>query len=163
TSRVAHAIDARRYSCSMPPAISPVSITILCTSSQAGGPHNDESAAGGKIVQVLRPTSGGNVPQREKDAARDLHDATGVKQALLPTLRRNYIPKSDQGPYYRVDSALPVIEFSYPCGKQEIWNGRSALVQGRIWAGFEQSNAEFESWFNSVVRWMRKNFIKNPV
>jgi hypothetical protein len=84
-------------------------------------------------------------------------------QTLLPALEREYIPKSDRGPYYRVDSVWPVIEFSYPGPVQEPWNGRPALTQGRVWAGFERENKDFERWYNSVVRWIRKNFIKNPV
>jgi hypothetical protein len=84
-------------------------------------------------------------------------------QALLPALAREYIPESDVGPYYRVDSVWPVIEFSYPGPVQEPWNGRPALTQGRVWAGFERENKDFEHWYNSVVRWIRKNFIKNPV
>lgn len=84
-------------------------------------------------------------------------------QSLLPSLTRKYIPESDHGPYYRVDSALPVIEFSYPSPIQEPWNGKPALTQGRVWAGFERENKEFERWYNAVVRWIRKNFTKNPV
>jgi hypothetical protein len=83
--------------------------------------------------------------------------------ALLATIERKFIPDSNHGPYYRVDSALPVIELSYPAPVPESWNGRPALRQGRIWAGFEQENRDFERWFNSIVRWIRKNFVKNPV
>jgi hypothetical protein len=84
-------------------------------------------------------------------------------QALLPSLERKYITESDHGPYYRVDSALPVIEFSYPLPIQEPWNGKPALTQGRVWAGFEHENRDFERWYNAVVRWIRKNFTRNPV
>jgi hypothetical protein len=84
-------------------------------------------------------------------------------QALLPAIQRKFIPESNHGPYYRVDSALPVIELSYPRPVPESWNERSALKQGRIWAEFGQENREFERWFNSIVRWIRKNFVKNPV
>jgi hypothetical protein len=84
-------------------------------------------------------------------------------QALLISLERKLVPESDRGSYYRIDSALPVIEFSYPQGTTEPWNGRPALLQGRIWSGFEQENQGFEAWYNSLTRWIRKNFIKNPV
>ncbi|HET9182935.1 MAG TPA: RHS repeat-associated core domain-containing protein [Candidatus Angelobacter sp.] len=40
--------------------------------------------AGGKIVQVIRPTPAGNAPQREKQAAQDIENATGVKPELVP-------------------------------------------------------------------------------
>lgn len=85
-------------------------------------------------------------------------------QALLPTIdRKEYIRESNRGSYYYVDNALPVIELSYPSAVPESWNGRPALRQGRVWAGFEQENRDFERWFNSIVRWIRKNFVKNPV
>lgn len=84
-------------------------------------------------------------------------------QALVPTLERKFIPESTRGPYYRVDSTLPVIELSYPNPQQEPWNGRPALTQGRVWAGFEQENKDFGRWYNAAVRWIYKNFIKNPV
>lgn len=81
-------------------------------------------------------------------------------QALLPDLERKHV--TGNKPYYRVDSAL-VIEFSYPQPAQETWNGRPALTQGRVWAGFEQENKKFEAWYNAVVRWIRKEFVRNPL
>lgn len=83
-------------------------------------------------------------------------------QHLLASLTRKYIRDSDRGPYYRVDSGLPVIEFSYT-PNPELWNGRPALVQGRVWAGFETQNKQFERWYAAVVRWLRANFMRNPV
>ena len=83
-------------------------------------------------------------------------------QHLLASLTRKYIRDSDRGSYYRVDSGLPVIEFSY-IPNPELWNGRPALVQGRVWAGFETKNKQFERWYAAVVRWLRANFIRNPV
>lgn len=84
-------------------------------------------------------------------------------QALLPSLQRKFIPESLRGPYYRVDSINPVIEFFYPPPVQETWNGRPAHTQGRIWAGFEKENKEFERWYNAIARWIRKNFLRNPI
>lgn len=87
-----------------------------------------------------------------------------IGQRRLETfIEREFIPESNRGPYYRVDSALPVIELWYRSPIPESWNGRAALTQGRIWAAFEQKNRDFEVWFNSIVRWIRKNFVKNPV
>jgi hypothetical protein len=45
---------------------------------------NGNYKPGGKIVQVIRPTKAGNVPKREKDAAQDIQNATGVKPELIP-------------------------------------------------------------------------------
>lgn len=84
-------------------------------------------------------------------------------QALLPAIEREFIPDSNRGPYYNVNSDLPIIELWYRSPIQECWNGRAALTQGRIWASFAQENRNFERWFNSIVRWIRKNFVKNPV
>lgn len=83
-------------------------------------------------------------------------------QQILLSLKRTYIPQSDRGPYYRVDSALPVIEFSCTPTEQ-LWNGRPALIQGRLWAGFENESKQFAKWYGALVRWIRRNFIKNPV
>ncbi|HET9182934.1 MAG TPA: hypothetical protein VFP59_12430 [Candidatus Angelobacter sp.] len=83
-------------------------------------------------------------------------------QQILLSLKRTYIRESDRGPYYRVDSALPVIEFSYTPTEQ-LWNRRAALIQGRLWAGFENESKEFAKWYGALVRWIQRNFIKNPV
>jgi RHS repeat-associated protein len=45
---------------------------------------NGNYKPGGKIVQAIRPTKAGNVPKREKDAAQDIQNATGVKPQLVP-------------------------------------------------------------------------------
>jgi RHS repeat-associated protein len=37
-----------------------------------------------EIVQVYRPTKGGNVPKREVDAANDIQKATGIKPTMVP-------------------------------------------------------------------------------
>jgi hypothetical protein len=41
-------------------------------------------APGGEIVQVYRPTPAGNIPKREKDAARDIQNATGTAPTMVP-------------------------------------------------------------------------------
>ena len=41
------------------------------------------------VVQVYRPTPGGNVPKREVDAARDIEKATGVKPRMVPVRPQN--------------------------------------------------------------------------
>jgi len=38
----------------------------------------------GEVVQVYRPTPAGNIPKREQEAARDIHNATGVKPTMVP-------------------------------------------------------------------------------
>lgn len=78
-------------------------------------------------------------------------------QSLLHSLRREATGKN-----FNVDFASPVIEFSYGAQLVERWEGRAALLQGRIWASFETESKEFERWYNAVVRWIRKNFVRDP-
>src|SRR5579864_2042308 len=72
------------------------------------------------------------------EEVRSAHERGGFyclwNQALLPSLKRALVPQSDLGPYYRVSSGLPVVEFSYPNPGPRQWNGRLAQVQGRVWA-----------------------------
>jgi hypothetical protein len=83
---------------------------------------------------------------------------------VLPSLERKFIPpEPETSPYYRIDSSLPVIEFWYPSPVPEPWNGRLSLTQGRVWAQFVDSTRQFESWYNAVVRWLRKNFVRDTV
>jgi hypothetical protein len=83
---------------------------------------------------------------------------------LLPELQRKFIrAEPETASYYRIDDSLPVIEFWYPSPIHEPWNGRPSLTQGRVWAKFESPTKQFESWYNAVVRWIRKNFIRDTV
>jgi len=80
---------------------------------------------------------------------------------LLPILSRKFIPKSTKGAYYRVESSLPVVEFSFP--READWEGSPSLAQGRIYASFEEPNEDLRRWFDSLTRWIRQNFAKNPL
>jgi len=85
-------------------------------------------------------------------------------QHLVPVLQREYIHRGGHNPYYRVDDELPIIELSYPDPAQKTWNGRLALMQGRVYTGLNANKGkEFEKWYGSIVRWIRKNFIRNPI
>jgi hypothetical protein len=79
-------------------------------------------------------------------------------QALLPSLQRNRT-----GRHFNVDSSLPVIQFSFTSPLPGLWNARPAITQGRIWASFETENDDFARWFNAIVRWIRKNFIRDQL
>jgi hypothetical protein len=95
-------------------------------------------------------------------AVRDPWDRPGFyclwNQAILPSLERD-----GTGKYFNVNSSLPVIEFSYEGTLSEPWNGQSGLLQGRIWASFDAEDKSFERWYNAVVRWIRKNFVRDPM
>ena len=76
--------------------------------------------------------------------------------AILPALTRKAT-----GKYFNIDFSAPVIQFTYESPVLESWNGQPALTQGRIWASFETENIAFDKWYNAVVRWIRKNFIRD--
>jgi len=85
-------------------------------------------------------------------------------QGLLPALEREYVHRGGHNPYYRIDDDLPVVELSYPDPAQEVWNGRSVLAQGRVYTGLNAQKGEaFEKWYAAIVRWIRKNFVRNPI
>jgi len=77
-------------------------------------------------------------------------------QAILPALTRKAT-----GKYFNIDFSAPLIQFTYASPVLESWNGQPALTQGRIWASFETENKAFEKWYNAVVRWIRKNFVRD--
>jgi hypothetical protein len=79
---------------------------------------------------------------------------------ILPTLQRKYVTSAAK-PYYRVDASLPGIELCVPPVTE--WDGVPALIQGRIWGSFEVESKPFRKWFDSLVRFIHKTFVKNPV
>jgi hypothetical protein len=81
-------------------------------------------------------------------------------QGLVSSLERKRIvvPGRD---YYSFDSSLPILELS-PSRLCE-WNGRESLLCGRVYANFETSARGYESWYNSLSRWIRAHFIKSPL
>jgi hypothetical protein len=80
---------------------------------------------------------------------------------LLPSLERRHVPVSDIGPYYRVDDSLPILEFSTSIQVQ--WDQRPALVQGRLYGNAYQDHSPLKTWYEALARWLRKNFVKNPI
>jgi hypothetical protein len=82
-------------------------------------------------------------------------------QAVLPSLS-SYETGAKYGMRYAINRDLPVVELDYP-GLPVQWNDRSALLQGRLWASFQEPTKEFSTWYKAIVRWIRKNFRSNPV
>jgi hypothetical protein len=78
--------------------------------------------------------------------------------ALLPSLTRKYIPTWNN---YRVEDSLPVLQFNRP--NKSVWNGKAALMQGRLYAYAYRDYPELRAWYESLVRWVRKSFKRNPV
>ena len=82
-------------------------------------------------------------------------------QELLPQLQRKYISRETAEDYYRVDVwAEPVLEFSVSFLGE--WCGRPSLTQGRIYGIFDDKSREFVRWFEQIVRYIRRTFVRNP-
>ena len=79
---------------------------------------------------------------------------------FLPHLERQWIP--DPG-YYRIDGLnTAILEFTPSFAA--IWEGKPALGQGRLFGNFEPYLGKpeaFEQWFDSIVRWIRRNYQRN--
>jgi hypothetical protein len=82
-------------------------------------------------------------------------------QDLLPRLQRQLISRENGGACYRVDEfAEPVLEFSGSFLGQ--WCDRPSLTQGRVYGIFENKNTEFVRWYEQIVRYIRRAFVRNP-
>jgi hypothetical protein len=80
--------------------------------------------------------------------------------ALLSELSRTFIPDAKYEKYRVDEFNQPVLELTLP--HLTVWNEKPALLQGRIYGIFESKDAGFEKWYNSIVRWIQKNFVRNP-
>jgi hypothetical protein len=80
---------------------------------------------------------------------------------FLHHLERQWIP--DPG-YYRIDGLKTAI-LEFTPSFTGTWEGKPALGQGRLFGNFEpylEKPKAFEQWFDSLVRWIRRNYQKNP-
>jgi hypothetical protein len=78
--------------------------------------------------------------------------------ALLPSLERKFISTWNN---YRVEDSLPVLQFNMP--NKSAWDGKPALMQGRLYAYAYQAYPELRVWYEALIRWIRRSFKKNPV
>jgi len=77
---------------------------------------------------------------------------------ILPSLEREWVPSPG---YFTVsESKMPILEFT--SSFTATWEGKPALGQGRLYGIFEGKPPEFEKWYESLVRWLRTNYEKNP-
>jgi hypothetical protein len=82
-------------------------------------------------------------------------------QELLPKLKRKHISRETGGDYFRVDVlAEPVLEFGGSFLGE--WCSRPSLTQGRIYGIFDNKSQEFVRWYEQIVRYIRKAFVRNP-
>ena len=79
---------------------------------------------------------------------------------VLQTLSRKEIRRDGAKTYFRIDTALPVIELR-PC-ELTTWNGCQALLQGRMYSSFDRPTKELGLWYRSLERWLRRNLAKSP-
>jgi hypothetical protein len=81
--------------------------------------------------------------------------------SLLPSLERKPVVSTEGQIYYRIDDGLPVLEFSPSVACS--WDEKNALLQGRIYGLFESHDRPYILWYDSITRWIRRHFIRNPV
>ncbi len=82
--------------------------------------------------------------------------------ALLPSLRRKLVERSQGGNYFRVDDSLPILEL-IP-SHATTWNNAPALLQGRVYGCvFDGNPPEFERWYSAVARWVHSHFMRSPL
>jgi len=102
----------------------------------------------------------------EVEFVTDLNIAGGKtlclwNRKLLPHLERRWIPDSG---YHRADGLrTPTLEFTHSFSTT--WEGKPALGQGRLFGDFDLDLGkppEFEKWYDTLLRWIRKNYGKNP-
>lgn len=80
---------------------------------------------------------------------------------ILPRFKRKWLPVPQR---YRVDTLnMPVLEFD--SSFSATWEGKPALGKGRLFGNFEpylRKPREFEKWYETLVRWIRKNYRRSP-
>jgi len=80
---------------------------------------------------------------------------------FLPSLKRKWIP----GPRYYGVNVLDLPLLHLTGSTLATWEDKPALVQGRLYGVFDpdlEKPPGFEKWYESLVRWIRKNYRKNP-
>ena len=75
-------------------------------------------------------------------------------QAILSSLTRKHIVYPGRA-YYGIDASLPTLELSPSIFSE--WNGREALLQGRLYGFFDNPTLEYMRWYNALAQWIRKN------
>jgi hypothetical protein len=73
----------------------------------------------------------------------DVRDLVLWSRRFAPTLKRRYIASANP-PYYLADE-------------------QTEPILGRIYGVFDAKPPEFEKWYERIVRYIRKNWRKNPI
>lgn len=112
------------------------------------------------VVAVER-VSQSPIIREVREPCLNRHNLILWNRSLLPSLEREYLRRSDRGPYYGVSYALPVLELAL--SERHQWDGKPALTQGRVYASFDAPNEGLRRWYEWIVRWIRKNFVREKV
>jgi hypothetical protein len=78
--------------------------------------------------------------------------------ALNP--ERDFIARAETPYFLMNEQTQPVLEFSL--STLTTWDAQPALTQGRIYGLFEHKTADFEKWFERIIRYIRRHWRKNP-
>jgi hypothetical protein len=114
-----------------------------------------------ELVEVAARSGNSAEPQPLQSIPDDFRDLVLWSRRFAPTLKRRYIAAANP-PYYLADEQTePILEFSISVLTK--WEGIPALTQGRIYGVFDAKPPEFEKWYERIVRYIRKNWRKNPI
>lgn len=111
------------------------------------------------ITITLKSSDSANV----LPVADPIHEARTMtiwNNSLVKTLDRELIVVPGRK-YYRINDSLPTLEL-VPSTKS-MWCGKPALLKGRLYGSFEEPTDSYLKWYQSLARWIRANFVKNPV
>jgi hypothetical protein len=83
-------------------------------------------------------------------------------QELVGSLKREAVKRPTAAEFYRIPSSSPVLELSP--SQQVSWNGRSALLLGRLYGfSFDTAPNDYAVWYSSLRSWIRTHFTRSPL
>jgi hypothetical protein len=81
-------------------------------------------------------------------------------ERFAPSLQREYVTIA-QPPYYRVNEQTESV-FELSLSALTTWENQPALTQGRIYGVFENKQPAFEKCYERIIRYIRRQWRKNP-
>lgn len=110
------------------------------------------------VVVIARDSDSAEIqPIADLDIGRDKTLCLWNRK-ILPSLEREWVPSPG---YFTVSELrMPILEFT--SSFRATWDGKPALGQGRLYGIFTQKPPEFEKWYETLVRWIRRNYRRNP-
>jgi hypothetical protein len=112
-------------------------------------------------ITITLKSSDSPVIVEVRDPEREENVMTLWNRRILPQLERKIVLRSGGPTYFRVEDSLPTIEFSP--SRIIRWDGKAALLQGRIYGFFSKQSWEYEHWYNALSSWIRRHFVRNPI